>query len=156
MSIEEQAGDDLRKELHDAVVRMEDRINSATAPNFGTIWAACGVLATVLIAIGAIVSSGFVREMERQDKSSEDVDKRHVREEGMLDERLQREYHQITETVTEKISAVRVGDEERHLERVRLFEQLDHRLRTMEEWQSDRVKADLEELRRRRMGEKIP
>lgn len=150
-------------EIRNVIERLSNRLDEKTTPNFNTIWAATGVLATVMIAFGALVSSGFQRELDsikggvrdeiiairaeigkldvRNDKLTSTAEARY----GELDMKLQRESVLLNDAVKAEVSAVR-GESEKN------FRDNHEDINRIRDWTSDRVKADLEELRARRMA----
>lgn len=121
-----------------------ERIQNATAPNFGNFWLAAGVVCTILITIGSIVDAQIHREILRQDSLAEKIDLRHIDAEKALDDKLQGETRLALIAADQKTEALRETYEKGHGE-------LERQVHVLDDWIRDRIKSDLEELRQRRM-----
>jgi hypothetical protein len=149
---------DLRTDIRALVEKLDavvgdvyNQLRKISSPDRMATWTAAGVISVVILTIGGIVASGFQREMTRQDILLERLDARHVEAEKGLDMKLQREQVLITESVNEKIKGLIVANDERHQERVKLFESLYRRVQRLENNRDQDIRGDLEELRKRRM-----
>lgn len=101
-------------------------------------WAA--VVLTILGLVGTPIGYFALREADRKDKLVE-----------ALDIKLQREFALSLETAKQAAQNIDNNSKERHESVVRLVDTLGSRIWTLEQWNQDRVKSDLEELRQWRI-----
>lgn len=117
------------EKLSKNVEALSDKVDRKTTPNRGDQIAS---LAVFLSFLGMVTWAG-------------------VRECDQLDTRLQRELHQVNDTTLERINSLDKLSIMRHDEAVLLTGRNLSRVERLEDWNQAQVKADLEELRQRRM-----
>lgn len=135
---------DLGNKMDRVVEALNNRINLATAPNFGTIWSAIGVAAAILLGLGTIVTNGL------SDSAKRDRDDARRSYEA-LDSKLQKEFALALEATKEGVKGIDSLSKERQDQAVNIGKIIADRVTRLEQWNDDRIKADLEELRTRRM-----
>ena len=120
--------------------KLYDRINTIGSPNFGTLALWGGFIVSVIVAIGSIIGWGVSRELDRLNKDNID-----------LDTRLQREFNLSISRIDSDFNNADRNSRERHDQAVKLYDVVSERITVLENWNNDRIQADLEELRQWRM-----
>ncbi len=119
---------------------MLTRLDERTAPNSQTQIAFAAVILTVVAMVASPCGFWVYEKFQSA-----------TRESDKLDERLQREFRQINETTLERINTVDRLSVMRHDEAILLTGRNLARIERLEDWNTTQIKADLEELRQRRM-----
>lgn len=126
---------------------MSAKIDTISKPNLTLLVAVLSLIAI----IGLAVLNGVTGKIEANDRRQSEADARHTHESEKLDERLQREYNLANATIKSEVDALNRISKERHDEAVAQIRTNSERLMKMEDWDRERTKSDLEELRQRRM-----
>lgn len=126
---------------------MSAKIDTIAKPNLTLLVAVLSLVAIV----GLAVLNGVSGKIDANDRRQTEADSRHTHESEKLDERLQREYNLANATIKSEVDALNRISKERHEEAVAQIRANSERLMKMEDWDRERTKSDLEELRQRRM-----
>ena len=138
-------------DLREAIDRLGLRLNAATAPNFSTMAAWAGILLTIIGMVATPVAYYFHHAIETLDLKLQNEyrlinDTQKERENGLrasvleLDSRLQREFNVANANIKSTAEALTVSSTEAR-------QLLAERINKLELWETDRIRADLEELR---------
>lgn len=122
-----------RGEISRSLGKLSENISEKTRPNLHTmaVWAA--IVLSVIGMVSTPCAFFVIREMNRQDKVSEN-----------LDAKLQREFTLMQQNTIDRMESVNRSSQERH-------EVVSKRVDAMESWKSDQIRSDLDELRARRL-----
>lgn len=134
-----------------------DRISGASAPNMGNMAAWAMVVLSIVALVGTPIAYHFNSAVASQREAVKDLDLKLQREyqlinEGQktaileLDSRLQREFNLLNDHVKTTADALTARNIESHKAVV-------DRVSKLESWSDDQIKSDLNELRKRRMGD---
>lgn len=126
---------------------MSAKIDTISKPNLTLLIAVLSLTGF----IGMAILNGVNGKIEAQDRRQTEADARHTHDSEKLDERLQREYNLANATIKGEVDALNRISKERHDEAVVQIRGNSERLIKMEDWDRERTKSDLEELRQRRM-----
>lgn len=126
---------------------MSAKIDTIAKPNLTLLVAVLSLVAIV----GLAVLNGVSGKIDANDRRQTEADARHTHESEKLDERLQREYNLANATIKSEVDALNRISKERHDEAIARITSVETRVATNEAWDREKTKADLEELRQRRM-----
>ena len=134
---------EVRSELH--------ALSEKTAPNFSTMAGWSGILLTVIGMVATPCCYFVIREMERQEIVSRELDTKLQREQSLVAEKLKSEsdslrgeLHDVKE-LGSPVTRERLGRIEATLSGN------SGKISRLEEWSDGQIKDDLEELRQRRL-----
>jgi len=141
----------LRRELSTSINALGDRLSAATAPNFATLAAWGGVLLGIIGMVAAPVAYHFNNGIQQLDTKLQkeytlisDAQRQSIVD---LDTRLQREFTTANQTTRDTAAVLKEHWNDRHLDLI-------GRTSRLEDWQRDSIRADLDELRQRRLKDK--
>lgn len=126
---------------------MAAKIDTISKPNLTLLVAVLSLVAL----IGLAILNGVNGKIDSGDRRQTESDARHTHDSEKLDERLQREYNLANATIKSEVDALNRISKERHDTAIAASKQNSERISELEQWDREKTKSDLEELRQRRM-----
>jgi len=134
---------------------MIDKLGQQQRPQYGLIISLASFLTLILGAWGTAlvlpVKNDAIHLQEQLNSFERIYERNHIE----LDNKLQKEFSLSLEGTKNGLTAVNESSRERHDDAIKQIEHMNSRVERIENWQDDQAKADLQELRQRRMKDFI-